>query len=445
MKKIISVLIVLTMCVCLFTGCGGKGSSGKIRIVVPDRMLTKVGINAFISQKQQEFDKKYGNEIEVVHILPTTSSDVNDVQNLSALLLSNDAPSYVTVSSTIYMKDLYNMGLVKDISSLVKNNKTFEKLMDRTVDACKYHDGKIIGYPVSIEVPLLGFYNSALTEAGYDPNSFTCETWDDYYNMAKKMNNSSHSGASIYASEFYLWPNNWFLANGAQVAKQNNDGTISLNYTDNKVIETVSFLKKLYSEGLTNKNIGFSDIDNMFTLLYQKQVASFTMYPTWISRFVNAGVNPNEITLRKFPKGPSGEYSSAMYVSCVVLNSKLTDEEAEATIKYLDFMNSEDYLNEYFAYCKEKSISELKIPCMDNIDWSSSLTDFPQSWIDVIKSAISTAEDTSLDSTGHATYISASLPEIISNSKVDVKSGMQQAEDLTKKEWLNDYNKNAKK
>lgn len=444
--KIISVVMSVVLISGLFGGCGSKEEkTGKVKIIAPDRVLNEVGINAFVKQKQEEFDELYGDEIEVEHILPVSSSDVNDVQNTSAILLGNDAPSFVGVSSTIFMKDLYNMGLVKDITAAVEGNESFNSNLEASIEACKYSDGKIIGYPTNMEIPLLGFYNSALTEAGYDPENFSCETWDEYYEIAKKLTTSAHAGASIYASEFFLWPNNWFLSNGAELAVQNSDGTIKLNYTDKKVTDTIEFLRKLYGDGLTNDNIGFTDVDNMFTLLYNKTVSSFTMYPTWISRFIDAGIDPNEITLKKFPKGPSGEYKSAMYVASKIFNSSLSDEQLDAAIKYVAFMNSEEYWNDYFKYCSENSISTLNIPTVKDVDWWSSLTDFPEQWISVTKEALETATDTSLNSNGYSTYISAVLPGIISSSDTDVAAEMEKAAKTTENEWLNDFNKSVKK
>lgn len=444
MKKIVKLMSLLMAIVIIagcFSGCGGKKKSGKVTIIVPDLILNPIGIDAYTVKLQDEFDEKYGDEIEVKHILPTTSSDVNDVQNISTVLLGNDAPAYVGVSSTVYMKDLYNMGLIRDITDFVKDDEVFNSSMENAVEACKYSDGKIIGYPGGIEIPLLGFYTENLKKAGYDPDTFTCETWDDYYNVAKKLTTGNTKGASIYASEYFLWPHNWFNSNGAQLVKQGKDGKISLNYTDSKVLDTVDFLKKLYSEGLTNENIGYTDIDSMFSLLYNRDVASFTMYPTWISRFTSAGIYPSEITLRKYPKGPSGEYQNVMYVSAKIFNASLSDEELAAAIKYCSFMGSKEALEGRYQYCKDNQISQLSIPVLKDVDWWSCLTDFPEQWIATVKDAVSTAKDISVDSTGFTTYFSAALPDIITGKTVNVKDGLAEAEKTTKTEWLDNYNK----
>lgn len=446
-RRIVSILMMVTMAATLLVGCGGSGNDGsdeKVRIVVPDRVLTEQGADAFTKQKQEQFDELYGDEIEVVHILPYESADVNSVQNLTAVLMGNDAPAYVSVSSTIYMKDLYNMGLVADITSLVKENEEFQKIRENVIASCTYSDGKIIAYPTMIEVPLLGFHNEALENAGYAPETFACETWDDYYEIAEKMTTSEQKGASLYLSEFFLWPQNWILSNGADVAVQNDDGTISLNYTDEKVIEAVAFMRKLYQEGLTNENAGSVDLNGIFTMMYNKDIASFTMYPSWIDRFVDQGIDPEDITLSMFPKGTSGESQAAMYVAGNVFNAKLSEAELEAALKYVTFMNSEETQNEKYQYFADNGISDLDISCMENVDWTVALTDYPQQWLDVIEEAIAVAKDNDLNATGYSTYIAAKLPAIVEGNG-DIAKAMKEAEDLTKEEWLNDYNSNLKK
>ena len=444
--RILSLMLIAVLLVTCFAGCGKKkGEDGKVTIIVPDLILNPLGAQIYTQQLQDEFDELYGDKIEVKHILPAASSDVNDVQNISAVLLGNDAPSYVNVSSTIYMKDLYNMGLIKDISKFVKDNEEFAKIMDNVVDACRYSSGEIIGYPGGIEIPMMGFYADSLKKAGYTPETFKCETWDEYYEVVKKMNTSGQAGSSLYASEFFLWPNNWFQSNGAQVAIQNEDGTIKLNYNDEKVIETVNFMRKLYHEGLTNENIGFTDIDSMFGMMIAKSVASFTMYPTWIHRFVSQGIAPSQIVLTKYPKGPSGGYNNVMYVAGVVFNSSLTDAQLEAAIKYYSFMNSEKAVKAKYQYYTDNSISNLELPVMEGIDWWSCLTDYPEQWITAIKGALTTAKDTSLNSTGFSTYISAALPGIISTKNGKVEKGLSDAAKTTETEWLKNYNSQKKK
>lgn len=441
-RRILSILSLLAMIAALLSGCGGGSKSEKVKIVVPDRVLTMQGALAFRKGLQEKFDELYGDEIEVVHILPIESADTSSVDTLTAVLLGNDAPAYVGVPSTIYMKDLYNMGLVADIAPYVQDNEEFKKLMTNAVDSCTYSDGSVIAWPTGIEVPLLGFYNSALEDAGYDPETFTCDTWDEYYEIAKKMDTSSYNGSSLYASEFFLWPQNWFLANGAEVAIQNADGTITLNYTDQRVVETVEYLRKLYKDGLTNGNVGSVNVNDMFSMMYNKQVASFTMYPTWVDRFINQGIAPDDITLRMFPTGPSGERKPIMYVAGFVFNSQLSEEELKAAIKYVSFMYSEEQQTAKFEYYVNNGISDMEISCVKGVDWKSCLSDYPQQWLDIVDEAMQVASDNKINATGYSTYLSAKLPAMIEGNG-NIRELLKEAEQLTENEWLNDYNKNA--
>lgn len=446
-KKLLSSILMVLFAATLLTGCGGNGDKDKdekVSITVPDRVLNTVGTNKRAQEMQDKFDELYGDEIEVTHVLPYASSDTDNVKNLTTVLASHDGPAYVSVSSTMYMKDLYNMGVIRDISEFVKDNEEFKKLTKNSVEAVTMNDGSIIAYPTNVEVPLMGFYNDALIDAGYDPETFTCETWDEYYEIVKKLDKPTQSGSSLYASEFFLWPQNWFLSNGAQVVIQNDDGTIDLNYTDKRVVETVEFLRKLYQEGLTNSNPGTIDLNGILSLAMNKKCASFTMYPSWISNFENQGIDPEDITLCQFPKGPSGDATPVMYVAGYAFNSQLSDAELEAAIKYVTFMQSEEAKKEGIQFAIENGSDAFTIPCIEGLDWWSHLTHIPDQWITVTKQTLEIAQGNRINATGYSTYISARLPDMVTGTS-NIEQALKETEQLTRKEWLNDYNENITK
>ena len=70
---------------------------------------------------------------------------------------------------------------------------------------------------------------------------------------------------------------------------------------------------------------------------------------------------------------------------------------------------------------------------------------YPEQWKNVIKEAIEVCSDTTHNATGYSTYISASLPSIITSEDNDVVAAMKDVEELTKNEWLDNYNKNVTK
>lgn len=446
-KSIISILLTIIMATTLLMGCGGsddKKTDGKVTITVPDRILNKISTSPYTEKLQKEFDELYGDEIEVVHVLPYVSSDLNDTRGLTAILMGNDAPAYINVSNAYNAKSLYNMGLTADISKYVKDNEEFKSLRQAAVDAFTYSDGAVIGYPTQIELSLLGFYNESLQAAGYNPETFDCNTWDEYYSAVEKMSAGDAKGSSLFVGEFLLWPQNWLLSNEAEVAIQNEDGTISLNFADKKVVETIEFMRKLYQNGHTNTNISATDADSMFSAMYSGDIASFTMYPQWIDRFVSQGIYPEDITLKTFPAGPSGKQQQAVHTAGVVFNSQLSEKELEAAVKYVTFVYGADAMNGMMEYSKDNSITDVTISASEKVDWTANLSDFPQQWIDTVNEALEIGVDASLDSNGYFTYICAKLPEIIEGTG-DIATEMQKAQDLATNEWLNDYNNTRKK
>jgi ABC-type glycerol-3-phosphate transport system substrate-binding protein len=93
--------------------------TSKVSITVCDLVTDDTGINKFLKQRQADFATKYPN-ITVNHIAASTSTDAatSMVQTVTTLFMSSDAPVYYGVSSVFYAKDLYNLGVAADISSL---------------------------------------------------------------------------------------------------------------------------------------------------------------------------------------------------------------------------------------------------------------------------------------------------------------------------------------
>lgn len=459
MKKIISLVLAATMILSLtvFAGCGNDkqngGSSstdsdgngeytGKVvEITVCDLITTATGSNRFNALRQQQFEKDHP-EIKVNHVSLPAGDTTNMVEYLTTLFMGDNSPVCYSVSSTYYMRDLYNSDLAADISPYI-SEESFDKMYDYVSESVKYGDA-IIGYPTGLEVPLLGFLNESLEKAGYDPSAFTCETWDDYLEVAGKMTSDGISGSSLYVYEYYLWPANWFQSNSAEPAIQNEDGTITLDFTNSKVIETIEFFKKLYNSGYTNSNITYTQISEMQNLMLNKKLASFTFYPTWLSQFVAAGINAEDITVTPFPKGPSYEegtpYSNVL-VSGNVFNARKSEEELQAAVTYTEYMAGYESAKEYIEYATEKKIANFSLPPFKDIDWETPLktNNIPENWINTTKTVLNEGYVSPLHSTAFTTYLTPQFGKLI-RENLNITDVLKDAQKTAEREWLDDFN-----
>lgn len=449
-KKMLSMILagVFAISSILLVGCGnqekkqGHYDGDVVEITVCDLVTSATGINRWKALRQQQFEKEHP-EIKVNHISAIAGDTTNMVEFLTTVFMGDNSPVYYDVSSVYYMRDLYNSDLAADISPYLTKDSSFYKAYDYVQEALTYNDA-VIGYPSSLEVPLLGFYNENLIEAGYDPETFTCETWADYLEVAEKLTKPGVSGSSLYVYEYYLWPANWFQSNGAEPAVQNEDGTITLDFTNKKFIETLEFFKELYDKGYTNSNITYTQIAEMMTLIQNKKLASFTFYPTWLDNFIAVGIEADEITVVPFPKGPSyeeGRPSATVIAAGAVFNSRKSEEELQAAVTYYEYMHGEEAQKDLAVFRQENDIQDFTLPVYESIDWTAAIegSNIPDSWVNATKAALDEAYITPLRSTAFTTYLTTQFGKVIRDG-ADMKEMLQSAQDMAEREWLEDFN-----
>ena len=456
MKKLLSLFTagILAAVLLILPGCGstttepqsaaepgGDVYNGEtVEITVCDRIINVTGTDRFRYLRQKQFEEDYPN-IKVNHISMVAGDTTNMVEYLTTVFMGSNAPSMMSVSSISYIRDLYNAGLAADIRGYIADDSDFYKAYDYVQDAFHYGDA-VIGFPESLEVPLMGYFNDALSAAGYDPATFTCDTWDEYYEVAKRLDTDSYAGSSLYVYEYYLWPNNWFLSNGAEPAVQNEDGTITLDFANERMLETLNFFRRLYQDGLTNSNINYTSIEDMLNLIYNKKVASFTLYPNWLSRLLPYDIQPDDITLTPYPTGPSGESKSSVIVAGTVFNAQKSPEELKAAVVYAEYMADESFYTDLAAFRDENEIVEFSIPPYASVDWSAGMKEngIPDSWIDSTKNALENGFVTPLHSTAFTTYLTTQFAGLIRDPQADIAAVLTEAQETATREWLEDFN-----
>lgn len=451
MKKLSLILAAIMLLTLVMSGCGGKkqqeavyNEEGQIVITVPDLITSATGLNRWLALRQKEFTEKYPN-IKVNHIGQYVGDTAHMTEYMTTAFMGENAPTCMSTSSLIYINDIYNQGLIKDIAPLLTEDSEFYKSYDYVQKAFTRNEA-VVGYPVSMEVALLAFYNDSLEEAGYDPATFTCETWDEYYEVVKKLNEGKRAGASLYLYEYFLWPHNWFLSNGAVPATVNADRTMSLDFSNQAMVETCEFFRKLYQEGLTNKNISSTNLQSALDLIYQKKVASFTLYPTWLNSLTSYDIKPTDITLMQFPKGPSATtQKSAVQLSGYVFNARKSDEEIKAAITYIEFMYGEEAMRSQAEFRQENQVVSFALSVYENVDFFAGMTELgiPQNWIDVTKRAIENADVCAYPSTAFTSYLTTQIPALTTDVSKDIKSTLENAQRVAENEWLIGYNESV--
>ena len=196
-KKLISLLVALTMIAVLLGGCGGGGSNADPEVTAdPNRKVKLVvwesvdGPDEWIRQAGAAFNKIHPNiTVEFVNV------ELNDTSTRIAL----DGPGGVGPDLFVAPHDkLGELVTAGHIYPTENPDTVGAKVLASTRDALTY-DGKMYGYPTSAETYAL-YYNKALISSEDVP-----KTWADLLNWVRDFNvaNSGKRGYVVDIANIY--------------------------------------------------------------------------------------------------------------------------------------------------------------------------------------------------------------------------------------------------
>lgn len=163
--KMVSILCAFCLCMSTFAACNDRENPGEtgnqVTIVIPDAIQDAIGINKFLSDRQKAFDDTHP-EINVVH--RTVESDsFNQVRDImDQLSAQNDrTPTVLMVNSNEFARQLASDGFIGDFLPYLEGWEDFSDMREDIVEGYMM-DGKLIGFPTAMEMPLLGFNKEIL-------------------------------------------------------------------------------------------------------------------------------------------------------------------------------------------------------------------------------------------------------------------------------------------
>lgn len=498
-KRFTRILAVLIGVLAMFgaTACGendkenGENNSENVKIVVPDRITSKKGLNAWELQRQEEFKKAYPH-IEVEYKANPTG---DPAKNIQAIInnLSNQEMGYTLLiaNSNTYARTVYQSKLICDMSEYL----TEEQISKYNPDVLAgYYDGDaLVGLPFRIEFPLLGFNRKHLQseyvkrQLGVDPSAAdaneqveaiidSIETWDDFLEIAKKLSgtyvvsgkNVTVSGYGGYLTDYYIGLGVWNVANGYNTVTQHESGKMDIDMTNLQTVETLEFLQTLKKEGALahNTNLGYTDF---FNQIFQNKIASFIYYPSWAtSWFEPNGIFASDIKVINIPYGPSIERlkeqaktdssievppTNVNFSVSYVLNSRATEEQKRAAITYIMFMQGEDAIYDKIEFAKENMVSMITVPPYNFDDEYLSNTLFaniPQDWKKALTNSIKHNYVFNQNSDAFIQYIATAVPGIVNgqdgsgtyNTRESLLERLEALNGTIYSQFLNGYNSN---
>lgn len=356
MKKLLSIVLAVTMVSSLLAGCGNnstaetttgeKAETTQTETAAGDEAKTGAGDEVTL-KFWNVFTGSDGDILrEIVDIYNKTNTDnikiemdimPNDVlqQKLPASIATGTAPDIVLFGVENIAPYVSNDSL-EDISDFWEKEGVDKSNFLENVTELSYVEGKLYGTPMQYNVSYLYWNKDLFEAAGLDPDTPPA-TMDELAEYAQKLTDTSKNqyGLALPTNTTYM---QFLWANGGDA----NDPSENKNLLDSQEnLKTLEWLQDLaFNKKVTPENITGSDADVM---LQAGQIAMYMSGPWQINGLRAQGIN---FGIAPCVSGTAGAFSPAGGCSYVI--PKGTGEaEKEAAYKFMKYWLSDEILKEW--------------------------------------------------------------------------------------------------
>lgn len=433
MKKLLSVIAIMSMCLSLFAMGGGESSatseSGE-DVVELTYWATSTQLTDFELSLQQKFMEEHPN-IVIKNVI-REGDPGNDFYTAVA---AGNAPDVVPVSYTM-MEQYMSAGILEPLNDYFASWEDKDNYDPVYVDMFT-RNGNLYGL-VSWSAAFYLGYNKALFEAAgiTEPP----KTWEEALEDAVLLNDPANQviGYGLLTGQWTEWFFQYYVWQaGSDLTKENEDGTLELTFTDPAVLAAGEYYKQLRDAGVLSPDltISFADLQERFA---QGKVAMMPFAGDWVSVMASMGMKMEDIGLAEFPAGPSGESVTTDMGQCLVINARTSQEKKDAAWEYIKFMLSLDTLQARAEnMVATGGISPMIYPRLDfNL---ADATGIPEEWIEVVNAT----KGGRLEFAGKAivgSYVDRAVQNILIDPNADVEREFADAQQSAQVEVVDDYN-----
>lgn len=268
---------------------------------------------AIIDNAISEFEKEHPG-VKVKYVNGIMKEDYSEY--ISEELLKGSAPDVFMVLPEDF-NALANVGAMKDLNTFIKNDADFDssKFYKSSFEFGQY-ENKQFALPYE-SVPKMMFVNKTLLEKEGIQIPHNDWTFDDFYNICSKVTKDTDGDGVI--DQFGVYDYNWkdaVYSNGGKLF--NDEGTKSY-FADNKVEQSIDFIKKLdrLNNGYKVTSKDFDDGKVAFHPLLFSEYTAYKTYPWKIKKYT--GFDWDCI---KMPKGAYGDNISEVTTLLAGINAR---------------------------------------------------------------------------------------------------------------------------
>ncbi len=356
-------LMAMAMVLSLFSGCsgnnsgaggssqasaGGQNQAGNEKVAV--RILTRYS-NPDNVREKYFIDRvaKFKSENPDIDLQDISVSDENSRDTKFKTSVASGNPievfNFLGYAANI---DYVKNGVVADLDPLFKEDpewtKNYKKSLFSPVDYSAYGIEGIYGIPTT-PYGVCTFYNKAI----FDKLGIQIpETWEQIEAAAPKLIEKGITPMAFGAKDNYRGGH--FLTAlsmkvyGADLKDRLISGEEKWNGKD--TVSLISYMKKLYDEGVFGKNNLAYTADGELAKLESGE-AAICFSGSWNIATINGFSNAKDIVCKGFPYFEAHQENKDMWMGgpddFLAISSKPGDADYDATVKVLKYFSSQDY------------------------------------------------------------------------------------------------------
>lgn len=462
-KKFFALFLVLSMMVAAFGGCGKKADTKEDTQTTSQQPTATEGVK---EENKDSNEAKQPDPVELtIWVTSRAANDFGDDQEKKFLeehpwitlnkvvkdgdpgnefyqaVAAGNAPDFVNASFTM-MDRFISAGIAEPLNQYTDKWDEFANYTKDYVNMFT-KDGNIYGIPSQV-APMLFAYNIELFEkAGIQGPP---KTWDEAIAAAKAINDPSNqiTGYATLAAEWTEWFFQYYVWQaGGDLTKKNDDGTITLTFTDPAVIEAAKFYQKLRSEKVLQSDLTmkFGDLTKNFGL---GKIGMMPFAGDWVSEAINNGIEPENIGLCLPPAGPSGTTSTAIGGGCFLINAKTTQAKKDAAWEYIEFFSSKEYITGYYENIASMGATNPIIIPRDDMSVAD-FFDFPLEYRQVLEEAKAIGRLEFYGKASFGSYVDRAVQKILIDPNANPEVEFANAQKLAEEEALATFNTENKK
>ena len=122
------------------------------------------------------------------------------LQKIKTLIAANDAPDMFDEDPDPYTAQLYQEGVLKDLTQFCEDNNIADYFYPAAFDWCKFSDGTVIGLPSQYTIEMFWYNTEYFENAGAEPPEYL----DDFMATCQKLKDAGYTPMSISGVESWM-------------------------------------------------------------------------------------------------------------------------------------------------------------------------------------------------------------------------------------------------